>query len=65
MRLVFAAYIVALAAVFALFVYARRQHLMTRSQRLIVVVASVFAVEFTASVFIARTGRFEKYDDEA
>jgi hypothetical protein len=63
-RLLFAAYIVALAAVFALFLYARHQQLMTRGQRLIVVVASIFAVDFTASAFIARTGRFEKYDNE-
>ncbi len=64
-RLLFAVYIVALAAVLALYFYANRRQLMTRSQRLIAGIASVVAVEFAASVFGARSGRFEKYDNEA
>ena len=62
-RLLFAGYIAALAVVISLYFYAHRLHFLSRAQRLIAGVALVAGVEFAASFFVARVGRFEKYDD--
>src|SRR5262245_62141229 len=52
-----------LAIVLSLFIYARRLHFTSRTQRLIPAVVLVTGVEFAASFFVARLGRFDKWDD--
>jgi hypothetical protein len=59
-----AAYVVALATVVCLLFYAHRLHFMSSGQRLIAGIALVFAVEFAASLFVARIGRFEKWEED-